>query len=96
LVRYPWDNQSPLDETRANHYHEHAAGQTTPVGLYPKGNTAEGLRDMLGNVWEWCADWYGEYEAGSHENPTGPDAGASKVLRGGARGDPRAVRVLEP
>ena len=82
--RYPWGNEPALDPSRANYYGEGAVAHPTPVGLYPKGNTAEGLCDMLGNVWEWCGDWYGEYEAGTQENPLGPKDGESRVLRGGA------------
>jgi formylglycine-generating enzyme required for sulfatase activity len=90
--RYPWGDKPPLDTSRANY--NMVVGHPTPVGLFPKGNSSEGLCDMLGNVWEWCEDWFGSYEAGSQENPTGPQDGKYRVLRGGSWGGvPRFVRV---
>jgi formylglycine-generating enzyme required for sulfatase activity len=49
---------------------------------------ALGIYDMHGNVWEWCADWFGPYPSGPHTDPRGPadaDAkfGFGRVIRGG-------------
>ncbi|GAB4201457.1 MAG: hypothetical protein Tsb002_38060 [Wenzhouxiangellaceae bacterium] len=41
-----------------------------------------GLRSMSGNLWEWGADWHGQYPAGPVSDPTGP-RGRYRVLRGG-------------
>lgn len=60
---------------------------TAPVGSFPKGKSKWGLMDVVGNVWEWVADWYADYDKGlaakMSADPTGPAEGTEKVIRGG-------------
>ena len=57
---------------------------TAPVGSFAPN--AFGLYDMLGNAWEWTADWHGEdyYAQSPTNNPPGPESGSVRVRRGGS------------
>jgi formylglycine-generating enzyme required for sulfatase activity len=65
-------------------YHNNSGGQIHEVGT--KLPNQLGIFDMSGNVWEWCNDWYSSnyYETSPEENPTGPNTGSYRVLRGGS------------
>ncbi len=64
--KYPWGKES-CDEDRLNFAGN--VGHPTPPGVYPLGDTPEGVHDMAGNVWEWCDSVY---------------QGERRVLRGGS------------
>jgi formylglycine-generating enzyme required for sulfatase activity/KaiC/GvpD/RAD55 family RecA-like ATPase len=78
--KYPWSDAEPTD--RHMNFDNHV-GRPTPVGIYPLGATPEGVQDLSGNVWEWCADWYRPYQPADAIDPAGPSKGTSRVLRGG-------------
>jgi len=60
---------------------------TSPVGSYADGASFYGVQGMAGNVHEWVADWYGPYTQDYQTNPTGPESGLDKIMRGGSWGD---------
>jgi formylglycine-generating enzyme required for sulfatase activity len=92
--RFPWgDELEPEGRHRMNVWqgtfpsHNTAADGfrgTCPARTY-KAN-AYGLYCMTGNVWEWCWDWFdaGYYRTSPAENPSGPEAGERRVMRGGS------------
>ncbi|TCC01652.1 formylglycine-generating enzyme family protein [Kribbella soli] len=97
-ARYPWGDEligdEPTDgEWRCNIWQgefprtnteEDGYLTTAPVRTFrPNGF---GLWQMVGNVWEWCADWFGPryYKFSPAENPPGPSLGAARVMRGGS------------
>ncbi|MAE18542.1 hypothetical protein CMK12_06375 [Candidatus Poribacteria bacterium] len=86
--KYPWGNEKNLARSYANY--KGTGGKDTwdqqiaPVGSFEANEYA--LYDVAGNVWEWCADWYGRnyYQNSLAKNPVGPGNGSKRVLRGGA------------
>jgi formylglycine-generating enzyme required for sulfatase activity len=56
---------------------------TAPVGSFPKGRTSLGVNDLVGNVWEWTADWFEIYKGDEQLNPKGARTGDKKAIRGG-------------
>jgi iron(II)-dependent oxidoreductase len=80
---YPWGDDPP-DETRANL--DGSAGGCVEAGALPAGDTPDGVRQMLGNAWEWVRDDFGPYPGFSpdpYREYSQPWFGNHKVLRGG-------------
>jgi eukaryotic-like serine/threonine-protein kinase len=80
---YPWGDYDP-DRSLLNY--DYTVGDTTAVGSYPSSASPYGALDMAGNVWEWVGDWYcADCSVDfSYLNPTGPDSGQTRSLRGGS------------
>jgi formylglycine-generating enzyme required for sulfatase activity len=57
-----------------------------PHSVAQKQPNAWGLYDMVGNIWQWCRDWYGPLPGGQLTDPIGPAIGAKRVNRGGSFG----------
>jgi sulfatase modifying factor 1 len=81
---YPWGNE--WDEKRCRNDKTKGNEETAAVGAYAAGVSGYGTYQQSGNVWEWCADWYGDKyytEKGVGKNPTGPATGSARVRHGG-------------
>ncbi|MBL8485337.1 MAG: SUMF1/EgtB/PvdO family nonheme iron enzyme, partial [Rhodocyclaceae bacterium] len=80
--RFAWGNE--FDTSRCNSFESHVRG-TTPVGVFPAGDTPDGLADLSGNVWEWTGSAYRPYRyvaADGRENSE--DGELLRVVRGGS------------
>jgi formylglycine-generating enzyme len=91
--RYPWgDELRPGGRWRCNvwqgSFPEYDSGEdgyrgTAPVDVFAPNSY--GLHNMVGNVWEWCSDWFSPRPpADPQRDPTGPVAGSTLVIRGGS------------
>jgi formylglycine-generating enzyme required for sulfatase activity len=88
--KYPWGNDEPTSELAVFN-----TSSTMPVCSKPKGNTAQGLCDMSGNVCQWVQDIYKNSYAGASDEGSALDAMASiRVMRGGSFRYGYATRTL--
>jgi formylglycine-generating enzyme required for sulfatase activity len=82
-TRFPWGDDARETEVHKNAWaNSRSYAVTHPVGQKPANS--RGLFDLHGNVWEWCADFYGPYAAGAQTDPAGPATGGERVFRGGS------------
>lgn len=102
--RYPWGDT--IDHDVANFVGSQSYDTVMPVGYFDGSRRGDhqtrsnaspyGAFDMAGNVMEWTADWYSRdyYASSPSRNPTGPETGAYRVIRGGAFNlDPSELRT---
>lgn len=95
---YSWGNESLVGRTNGWQYQQaidHTEAPyplSTPVGYFdghqavpgPDMANGYGLYDMSGNAWEWCWDRYSDYQKPKLFDPKGPDAGDTRLTRGGS------------
>ncbi len=93
---YIWGEEVPMGNVADQDFHSIEEGPywetykdgyiyTAPVDAFEQGEL--GLHQLIGNVWEWCGDWYGAdyYAVSANEvSPGGPEVGTFRVIRGGA------------
>lgn len=94
--RYPWGDEfngkrlnfcdATCDAPQANVAYNDGFAVAAPVASYADGRGPAGHYDLAGNVWEWVADWYDPayYAVSPGADPTGPETGEQKVVRGGS------------
>jgi len=93
---YPWGNEFDGNLVNfcdvncpfpyANQDYDDHSERLAPVATLPGGVSWVGAFDMVGNVWEWVADWFSAdyFDNSPAANPTGPETGDARVLRGGS------------
>jgi formylglycine-generating enzyme required for sulfatase activity len=92
---YPWGNEYDCTRGNFNDWVDEESDTdqggcdgfeyTSPAGAFPEGASWVGVLDLAGNVRDWVADWgISPYTAGLQTNPTGPESGTMKIVRGGS------------
>ena len=81
-TKYPWGNELKNNVANLNY-----SGNICDVSLFSKGDNKEGVRQLFGNVWEWCQEPIYPYD-GYKIDPiyrefSYPFFGFKKILRGG-------------
>ncbi|XP_069142624.1 formylglycine-generating enzyme-like [Argopecten irradians] len=91
---FPWGNKvNPKDKHWMNIWHgefpntntaDDGYETTAPVTAFPEQNKY-GLKNIIGNAWEWTSDWWEtQHSTDPKDNPTGPLKGTDKVKKGGS------------
>ena len=87
-VAWQKKHRDPDNTTALMYDEDDGFPNTAPVGSFPKGKSRYGLQDVVGNVWEWVADFYADYDKATATStvtdPKGPATGTDRVIRGGA------------
>ena len=78
---YPWGNEEP-DDSRSNY--NNTIGETAPVGSYPAGQSAYGLLDLSGNLWEWTSSLEADYPYDATDGREAQDSDDDRAVRGGS------------
>lgn len=90
---YPWGNDWGANRAWYREGND-TVMEPAPIGRFPKGESPFGCRDMVGNVAQFCKDWYGPVDPTEIRNPVGPGFGSMRVVKGGSFRDPKNLLIV--